>query len=35
VYELIIINYVVLFEDKIERVVLLEEIIMRVVSMRI
>jgi hypothetical protein len=34
VFELIIMNYVVLFEDKIRRVVLFEEIIMRVVCMR-
>lgn len=33
-FELIIMNYVVLFEDKIRRVVLFEEIIMRVVCMR-
>jgi hypothetical protein len=32
---LIIMNYVVLFEDKIRRVVLFEEIIVRVVCMRI
>jgi len=35
VFELIIMNYIVLFEDKIRRVMLFEEIIMRVVCMRI
>ena len=34
-FELIIMNYIVLFEDKIRRVMLFEEIIMRVVCMRI
>lgn len=34
-FQLIIMNYVVLFEDKIRRVVLFEEIIVRVVCMRI